>query len=112
HPDYPIPNDLIPNTPFPLSPATASQTKIFMHVEMQETMLTGLRLTEEGISSQAFQARFGVALREVFGAEIVELQRFGLLEWADATSGPADVLRLTPRGRLLGNQVFIRFVEG
>ncbi|MFA5874809.1 MAG: hypothetical protein WC832_12700, partial [Anaerolineales bacterium] len=105
HPDYPIPNYLIPNTPFPLSPATASQTKISMHVEMQETMMTGLRLTREGVSAEDFADRFGVQMRDVFGKEIDELIGLLLLEWA----GP--VLRLTKRGRLLGNQVFMRFVD-
>ncbi len=104
-PDYLIPNNLIPNTPFPLSPATASQTKISMRVEMQETMLTGLRLTREGVSAEDFADRFGVQMRDVFGREIDELIGLLLLEWA----GP--VLRLTKRGRLLGNQVFMRFVD-
>ena len=66
--------------------------------------MTGLRLTREGVSAQDFQERFGRELREVFGQEIDELLRFGLLEWA------GDSLRLTPHGRLLGNQVFMRFV--
>ncbi len=105
HPDYQIPNYLSPNSSFPLSPATASQTKISMRVEMQETMMTGLRLTREGVSAEDFADRFGVQMRDVFGKEIDELIGLLLLEWA----GP--VLRLTKRGRLLGNQVFMRFVD-
>jgi oxygen-independent coproporphyrinogen-3 oxidase len=100
HPDYPM-----LNSPFPLSPATVNQTKISMHVEMQETMLTGLRLTREGVSADDFSNKFGVKMQEVFGREIDELTGLLLLEWA----GP--VLRLTKRGRLLGNQVFMRFVD-
>jgi oxygen-independent coproporphyrinogen III oxidase len=100
HPDYPI-----LDIPFPLSPATVHQTKIPMRVEMQETMLTGLRLTREGVSAEDFVDRFGVQMRTVFDKEIDELVGLGLLEWA----GP--VLRLTKRGRLLGNQVFMRFVD-
>jgi len=90
---------------FPLSPATVNQTSISRHVEMQETMMTGLRLTHEGVSSEDFAGRFGIPMQDVFGTEIEELTCLGLLEWA----GP--VLRLTKRGRLLGNQVFIRFVD-
>jgi len=71
---------------------------------MQETMLTGLRLTREGVSAEDFAARFGIQMRDVFGREIDELNGMLLLEWA----GP--ILRLTKRGRLLGNQVFMRFV--
>jgi oxygen-independent coproporphyrinogen-3 oxidase len=99
HPDH-----LLSNYIFPLSPATASQIKISKHVEMQETMMTGLRLTREGVSSEDFSDRFGLIMREVFGKEIDELIGLSLLECA----GPA--LRLTKRGRLLGNQVFMRFV--
>jgi oxygen-independent coproporphyrinogen-3 oxidase len=95
---------LFPNTLFPVSPATVSQNRISKNVEMQETMLTGLRLTREGVSAEDFAARFGIQMRDVFGREIDELIGLGLLEWV----GP--VLRLTKRGRLLGNQVFMRFV--
>jgi len=90
---------------FPLSPATVNQTQISRRVEMQETMLTGLRLTREGVSAEVFSNRFGVLMQDVFGREIEELIGLLLLEWA----GP--VLRLTKRGRLLGNQVFMRFVD-
>ena len=70
-------------------------------------MMMGLRLTEEGISAGEFQRRFGQELKSVYPDEIRELIEVGLLEW----SGTGDVrLRLTPKGRLLGNQVFMRFI--
>ena len=72
---------------------------------MQETMLTGLRLTREGVSAVDFAFRFGVEMHDVFSKEIDELVDLSLLECAD------PVLRLTKRGRLLGNQVFMRFVD-
>jgi oxygen-independent coproporphyrinogen-3 oxidase len=72
---------------------------------MQETLMTGLRLTREGVSADGFMGRFGIPLREVFGREIDDLTGLNLLEW----SGP--ILHLTKRGRLLGNQVFMRFVD-
>jgi oxygen-independent coproporphyrinogen III oxidase len=99
------PDHLLSHYPFPLSPATVDQTQISTRVEMQETMLTGLRLTREGVSAENFADRFGVQLRDVFGREIDELTGLLLLEWV----GP--VLRLTEHGRLLGNQVFMRFVD-
>jgi oxygen-independent coproporphyrinogen-3 oxidase len=104
HPDYLIPNYLIPNIPFPLSPATVNQTRLTPRVEMQETLMLGLRLTHEGVSAAAFQERFSQEMQSVFAKEIGELERLGLLEWA------GDVLRLTPHARLVGNQVFLRFV--
>ncbi len=90
--------------PFPLSPATVNQHRNSRREDMQETMMTGLRLTREGISAAVFRERFGEELQDVFGQEIIELLGFRLLEWAGET------LRLTERGRLLGNQVFMRFV--
>jgi oxygen-independent coproporphyrinogen-3 oxidase len=93
-----------PTFDFPLSPATVNQHRNTPRDDMQETMLTGLRLTNEGISADGFQQRFGVDLVNVFGREIQKLETIGLLEWA------GDTLRLTQRGRLLGNQVFMEFV--
>jgi oxygen-independent coproporphyrinogen-3 oxidase len=90
---------------FPFSPSTVNRQKITTEVEMGETMITGLRLTQEGVSTSKFEQRFGRPLRDVFGNEIGELTRLGLLEWS------GDSLRLTRRGRLLGNQVFMRFVD-
>lgn len=104
-----IPDGEIPNTHFPVSPATVDQTRITRRVEMQETMLTGLRLTLEGVSDEGFYNRFGIPMRDVFGKEMDELIGLGLLEWAQHET--SEVIRLTHRGRLLGNQAFIRFVD-
>jgi oxygen-independent coproporphyrinogen-3 oxidase len=94
-----------PEPAFPFSPATVSWTRISRFVQMQETMLTGLRLTCEGVSAVDFAGRFGMQMRDVFRKEIDELTGLGLLEWEGA------VLHLTKKGRLLGNQVFMRFVD-
>ena len=100
---------------FPLSPAVVSKEIVGSEQEMQEHLLMGLRLTNEGVSAEAFHTRFGRSLENVFSKEIDELIGLGLLEWADKktseVSKTSEVLRLTPRGRLLGNQVFLRFVE-
>ncbi len=105
---------LLSSLEFPLSPATVSRTALTPYVEMQETLMLGLRLTQEGVSAQAFQARFGRELMDVFGNEINELVGLGLVEWAASPppsgEGTGVRVRLTPRGRLLGNQVFMRFV--
>ncbi len=90
---------------FPFTPATADIMVIDRATEMQETMLMGLRLTEEGVSASAFERRFGVPLRQTFEGEIDELVAAGLLEWSGG-----EVLRLSARGQLLGNRVFERFI--
>jgi oxygen-independent coproporphyrinogen III oxidase len=92
---------------FPAGPATRRVIPVDRRVEMQETMMVGLRLTQEGVSSRAFQQRFDQSLEVSFGAQIAPLQKNGLLEW---TSEDDPHLRLTRRGRLLGNQVFMQFV--
>ena len=93
------------NYPFPLTPATVNHHKQSMQDDMSEFMMTGLRLTHEGVSEQEFQRRFGRSLRDVYRHEIDELLRLGLLE-----KGTGDQLKITRHGRLLGNQVFMRFV--
>ncbi|HEY5731010.1 MAG TPA: radical SAM family heme chaperone HemW [Anaerolineales bacterium] len=99
------------NHPFPISPATVNQHKQTSKDDMSEYMMTGLRLTQEGVSIHEFQTRFGRSMQDVFGKEINELLKLGLVE--KQTSGfseNSEVLRLTKHARLLGNQVFMRFV--
>lgn len=92
---------------FPVSPASAQVTPIDQPTEIGETMMMGLRLTREGVSQTRFQERFGRGLGQTFEKQIQRLIGLGLLEWAGEQG---DVLRLTRRGRLLGNQVFVEFI--
>lgn len=86
------------------SPAIVSRSRPSARESMQETMMLGLRLTDEGVLDEVFRARFGLRIAEAFPREVDDLTRLGLLEWHD------QALRLTPHARLIGNQVFIRFV--
>ena len=98
-------NSQFSSSQFPLSPAVVNHHKQTLKDDMSEFMMTGLRLTQEGVSIAEFQTRFGQSMQEVFGKEISELLKLGLLE-----RQTSEVLRLTKHGRLLGNQVFMRFV--
>jgi oxygen-independent coproporphyrinogen-3 oxidase len=100
--DYQLP---ITDYQFPLSPATVNHHKQTEQDDMSEFMMTGLRLTNAGVTEADFRSRFGRGLYNVYQKEIEELVGTGLLEWRD------ESLRLTKRGRLLGNQVFMRFIE-
>ncbi len=102
----------ITNLPFPLSPATVNQHKQTLKDDMSEYMLNNLRLTNAGVAESDFRLRFGCGLLEVYPKEIEELVRNGLLEYAKTAevSETSAVYRLTKRGRLLGNQVFVKFV--
>ncbi len=68
-----------------------------------ETMLMGLRL-DIGVSYAHFAARVGRELPTMYALELTDLKRQGLID------EHAGRVRLTPRGRMLGNQVFARFV--
>ncbi|MEX0760990.1 MAG: radical SAM family heme chaperone HemW [Dehalococcoidia bacterium] len=69
-----------------------------------ETMMMGLRL-DYGVRDEEFRSRFGRGLSEVFPTQIRELTGVGLLE------SDAEGIRLTRQGRLLGNEVFQRFLS-
>ncbi len=73
-------------------------------LEMGETLMLGLRLIAEGVERSRFQDRFGVELNQVYGATIARLIEQGLLE------SDEERIRLTARGRLLGNRVFAEFL--
>jgi oxygen-independent coproporphyrinogen-3 oxidase len=91
---------------FPLSPAAARSTIRTREEEMRETMWLGLRLTETGVDRADFQRRFGEDYGDRFRKEIESAVQSGLLEWM----GPNGSVRLTRRGRLLGNRAFQLFV--
>lgn len=93
--------------PFPFSPANESHIRLDHRTEIEEWMMVGLRLTREGVSAASFQTRFGESLTSIFGSQIDRLVKLGLLEWPEDLPGR---LRLTARGRLVGNQVFMQFV--
>jgi len=85
--------------------AVADFEVIGRELEMGETMMLGLRLTE-GVTFSRFEQRFGVAMNEVYAQELEELGEQGLIE-VDAAG-----VRLTRRGWLLGNRVFAAFLPG
>jgi len=93
--------------PFPRTPATIGAEPVEPDREMAETMMMGLRLVESGVSRREFQQRFGKPLAEVYGPQVERLIDFGLME---SVYGHQNSVRLTERGRLLGNQVFKEFV--
>jgi oxygen-independent coproporphyrinogen-3 oxidase len=97
---------------FPLTPATVNHHKQTREEDISDYMLNNLRLVHAGVAASDFKLRFGSGLLDVYPSEIEELVRSGLLEYAKTSgiSETSEVLRLTKRGRLLGNQVFLRFL--
>ena len=80
----------------------ASRTLVDEQAALEECFFLGLRLNR-GISLDDLRRQFGSAVESSLPA-IDELTEAGLLEKS------ADRLYLTPRGRLLSNEVFARFL--
>lgn len=93
---------------FPVGPACEQHQDIDQWTAMQEHMMVGLRLLEEGVNRKGFEIRFGVPLEAVFEPQISQLIHKGLVEWGGEKK---DRLRLTRSGWLLGNMVFCEFVD-
>jgi oxygen-independent coproporphyrinogen-3 oxidase len=80
-----------------------SGEKMTRELEMSDVMVLGLRVAD-GVDRRSFRRRFGVDLMDVFAGRLAEPIEHGLVRVSDT-----DV-RLTPRGRLLANEVAARLV--
>jgi oxygen-independent coproporphyrinogen-3 oxidase len=92
---------------FPGTPATSAQAAMDPLTQMKDFMWLGLRLIDQGVSDERFFNAFGCSIQDVFGEEVEELLRLGLVSWGKRKSAS---VRLTQRGVMLANQVFMRFV--
>jgi oxygen-independent coproporphyrinogen-3 oxidase len=93
---------------FPRTPATVNAAHIDQARDMGETMMMGLRLLNEGVSDEAFKTRYGQGIEDAYPEAVPALRGRGLLNWSE--NGGGRDLRLTERGLMLGNQVFMEFV--
>jgi oxygen-independent coproporphyrinogen-3 oxidase len=75
--------------------------------EMSETAFLALR-TAMGLHLPTFAQRFGLPFAQFVGDRLRRVEEVGLLEH-DGQAG-AEWLRLSKRGRLLGNEVFMRLL--
>lgn len=78
-------------------------TAVPQRAALEELFFLGLRLNC-GLDLTAITAEFGQESADAFAATIAELEQEQLLERR------RDTIRLTPRGRLLSNEVFERFL--
>jgi oxygen-independent coproporphyrinogen-3 oxidase len=81
-----------------------TRTPVTHQAAMEEMFFLGLRLTR-GVDLEEADARFGKEAVAGYSETISEFIETGLLQRSDS------VIRLTPRGRLLSNEVFERFVS-
>ena len=88
-----------------MTPAVAKRTRVRVEDDLYETLMMGLRMTEEGLCRASFRRRFGVDIVAMFTRQCEKLRGMGLLEIT------AKRVRLTPAARLLSNFVIREFVE-
>ncbi len=94
--------DLKPS--YPWSEAAAGKQKLTQKQAMADTMITQLRLIDEGLNLADFEERFGLSPLEAYPGLIERLQAWELLEARERQ------IRLTKRGQFLSNQVFYHFM--
>jgi len=80
-----------------------TRTPVSMHAALEEAFFLGLRLNE-GLDLRKVAGQFGEDALQALSEVITEFVNDGLLQ------SERDVIRLTPRGRLLSNEVFERFI--
>ncbi|MEW6568005.1 MAG: radical SAM family heme chaperone HemW [Chloroflexota bacterium] len=93
-------------TVFPLSPAVEWWEHVGAEEAANDSLLLGLRLTTLGVRASDYQARHGAHAWQSRAPTLNRLAADGLVEWVDG----CQRVRLTARGRLMGNQVFREFV--
>jgi oxygen-independent coproporphyrinogen III oxidase len=89
---------------FPRTPAISKITPVDREAEMSETIMMGLRLTQEGIKRDVFQERFGVDFVTLHQPVIDKFVRRGLLYVDD------QQVRLTEQGRFVSNAILRELV--
>lgn len=85
-------------------PAATFRSEITPRRHLEEVVFLGLRLNA-GLDLWRCRRKFGVDLRERFGRELSQLAQGGLIEIE------AGRLKLTSRGRLFSNEVFVQFMQ-
>ena len=71
--------------------------------EASDTAMLALRL-RDGLSLRGYRVRFGAAPADRVRSALDDAAGLGLVRWSD------DIARLTPRGRLLASEVFVRLL--
>ncbi len=90
--------------PYPLSSAIAEKHPIGRSEAMSDTVITQLRLLQEGLDLITFTNKFGESFDTVYPGVVEQLTDWGLVAVENSH------LKLTQNGRFLSNQVFYRFV--
>ncbi|MEK4486526.1 radical SAM family heme chaperone HemW [Psychrobacillus sp. FSL H8-0484] len=80
------------------------QKEVTQIEKMEEEMFLGLR-KNAGVSLERFEERYGQTLPQVYGEQLEELLRKELIKMEN------NFVKLTTRGRFMGNEVFQYFLK-
>ena len=89
---------------FPMTPAVAKSNLVSRDDDLYETIMMGMRLTQEGIERSAFINRFDIDFVDMFADSVEKFKNLGLLSFDE------ERVHLTDTGRLLSNAVIREFV--
>ncbi len=96
----------------------SSRTLVDEQAALEESLFLGLRLNR-GVWLEGLRKGFGEKVIDDYAPILAELIEAGLLERAEESPTHSKTanewstrIRLTPRGRLLSNEVFARFLHG
>ena len=89
-------------------PAIDEKIKLLKEDMVKETLMMGLRLTREGVNIVKINERFGIDVYETYRKGITKLLGRSLIELPEIKG--YQHIRLTEKGRMLGNQVFLEFI--
>lgn len=92
---------------YPLSPATVKYHKRSKTEALEDHIILALRLIRDGLNLKEINQRFCIDFETKFNQQISKLKQLELIEWTDQKKH----LILTRKGRLLGNQVFMEFLD-
>lgn len=84
-------------------PPKSVEENLTEDVKIVENIILGLRLGK-GLDIKGFEKKQGVDIIKKYEEQLKEIKELGLIEIKDGS------IRLTAKGRLLGNEVFYRFL--
>jgi oxygen-independent coproporphyrinogen-3 oxidase len=91
--------------PYPCTPSVLNFKPNTPAEELEDSIMCGLRLVREGLNIPELEKQFEIDFKSMFRTQIDKLQKNGLLKIDN------NVLRLSNQGILLGNQVFLEFIN-
>lgn len=90
---------------FPLTSAVHQIDELSSESSLQNALMVGLRLLQEGVNLEELKLKYGLDVREIYKKEIRNLHRDGLITLI------GDRMILTDRAKFIGNKVFSVFIN-